>query len=149
VLLSVNVGRIEAGTFVGQIATSAHAEVDLRLPPGLPADAAEERVRGLLADLPGVTVTRTKGWDPNGTDIDHPFVRGFAAAVRALRGAEPEYVVRLPASDASRWRAAGVPAICYGPQPTLSAGVDDHAEEQEVLDCAVLYAATALGLLAT
>ncbi len=149
VLLSVNVGRIEAGTFVGQIATSAHAEVDLRLPPGLSADAAEQRVRDLLADLPGVTVTRTKGWDPNGTDIDHPFVRGFAAAVRALRGAEPEYAVRLPASDASRWRAAGVPAICYGPQPTLSAGVDDHAEEQEVLDCAVLYAATALGLLAT
>jgi succinyl-diaminopimelate desuccinylase len=147
-LLSVNVGRIDAGTFVGQVATTAHAEVDLRLPPGLSADAAEGRVRDELADLPGVTVTRTKGWDPNGTGIDHPFVRRFADAVRALRGEEPTYAVRLPASDASRWRTAGVPAICYGPQPGLSAGVDDHAEEQEVLDCAVLYAATALTLLA-
>jgi succinyl-diaminopimelate desuccinylase len=147
-LLSVNVGRVDAGTFVGQIATSARAEVDLRLPPGLPADVAERRVRHLLLDLPGVTVTRRKGWDPNGTDVDQPLVRSFAAAARALRGAEPEYAVRLPASDASRWRAAGVPALCYGPQPTLSAGVDDHAEEQEVLDCAVLYAATALDLLA-
>lgn len=147
ILLSVNVGRVDAGTFVGQIATSARAEVDLRLPPGLPADEAEELVRALLADLPGTTVTRTKGWDPNGTAVEDPFVRHFAAAVRALRGTDPEYAVRLPASDASRWRARGVAAICYGPQPTLSAGVDDHAEEQEVLDCAVLYAATALAYL--
>jgi succinyl-diaminopimelate desuccinylase len=93
-LLSANVGRIEAGTFVGQVATSAHAEVDLRLPPGTTADDAEARVRALLADLPGVTVTRTKGWDPNGTDVDHPFVRRFADAVRALRHEEPTYAVR-------------------------------------------------------
>ncbi len=149
VLLSANVGRVEAGTFVGQIATSATAEVDLRLPPGLTADAAEDLVRELLADLPGTTVHRTKGWDANGTAVGSPFVQHFATAVRALRGTEPEYAVRLPASDASRWRQRDVPAICYGPQPTLSAGVDDHAEEQEVLDCAVLYAATALAFLQT
>ncbi len=147
VLLSVNVGRIEAGTFVGQIATAASAEVDLRLPPGLTADQAEDMVRELLADLPGTTVSRTKGWDANGTAVGSPFVQHFADAVRRLRGAEPEYAVRLPASDASRWRSQGVPAICYGPQPTLSAGVDDHAEEQEVLDSAVLYSATALAFL--
>ncbi|MGY1695512.1 M20 family metallopeptidase [Geodermatophilus sp. SYSU D00814] len=147
VLLSVNVGRVEAGTFVGQIATSASAEVDLRLPPGLGADEAEDLVRELLADLPGTTVDRMKGWDANGTAVGSPFVQHFATAVRRLRGTEPEYAVRLPASDASRWRSQGVPAICYGPQPTLSAGVDDHAEEQEVLDAAVLYAATALAFL--
>jgi succinyl-diaminopimelate desuccinylase len=147
VLLSVNVGRVQAGTFVGQIATAASAEVDLRLPPGLGADEAEAVVRDLLADLPGTTVSRTKGWDANGTAVGSPLVRHFATAVRQLRGTEPEYAVRLPASDASRWRARGVPALCYGPQPTLSAGVDDHAEEQEVLDCAVLYAATALAFL--
>ncbi len=147
VLLSVNVGRVEAGTFVGQIATSATAEADLRLPPGLTADQAEDLVRDLLADLPGTTVSRTKGWDANGTAVGSPFVQHFAAAVRSLRGTEPEYAVRLPASDASRWRSRGVPAICYGPQPTLSAGVDDHAEEQEVLDSAVLYTATALAFL--
>jgi succinyl-diaminopimelate desuccinylase len=147
ILLSVNVGRIDAGTFIGQIATSASLEVDLRLPPGLPADEAEELVRKTLDDLPGTAVSRIKGWDANGTAIDSPFVGHFATADRALRGAEPEYAVRLPASDASRWRSAGVPAICHGPQPNLSAGVDDYAEEQEVLDCAVLYAATALAFL--
>lgn len=148
VRLTANVGTVTGGTFVGQIATAASAEVDLRLPPGLTVDAAEGLVGDALDALPGVTVTRLKGWDPNGTATDDPFVTHFADAVRALRGTEPTYAVRLPASDASRWRARGVPAVCYGPQPTLSAGVDDYAEEQEVLDCAVLYSATARAFLA-
>jgi succinyl-diaminopimelate desuccinylase len=41
-----------------------------------------------------------------------------------------------------------VPAVCYGPQPTLSAGVDDHAEERAVLDCAAVYALAGLDFLA-
>jgi len=40
-----------------------------------------------------------------------------------------------------------VPSVCYGPQPTLSAGVDDYAEEQAVLDCARVYARAALRLM--
>jgi succinyl-diaminopimelate desuccinylase len=53
----------------------------------------------------------------------------------------------LPGSDARRWRELGVPAVCYGPQPTLSAGVDDYANEQDVVDCAKIYARTALALM--
>jgi succinyl-diaminopimelate desuccinylase len=40
-----------------------------------------------------------------------------------------------------------VPAVCYGPQPTLSAGIDDYAEEQDVVDCAKTYASAALRYL--
>jgi succinyl-diaminopimelate desuccinylase len=39
-----------------------------------------------------------------------------------------------------------VGAICYGPQPTLSAGIDDYTNEQDVLDCAKIYACTSLAL---
>jgi succinyl-diaminopimelate desuccinylase len=53
----------------------------------------------------------------------------------------------LPGSDARRWRELGVPAVCYGPQPTLSAGVDDYANEQDVVDCAKIYARTVLALM--
>jgi succinyl-diaminopimelate desuccinylase len=70
-----------------------------------------------------------------------------AAAARAVRGERPAFVVRLPGSDARRWRDLGVPAVCYGPQPTLSAGVDDYANEQDVVDCAKIYARAALALM--
>lgn len=145
--LSVNVGTMAAGTFVGQVAVAGHAEVDLRLPPGITADGAEAMVRAELTDIPGLRVTRLKGWDPNWTSPDTALARAWHTASLAVGRGEPVAAVRLPASDASRWRRLGVPALCYGPQPTLSAGVDDHADEDEVVACAALYAGAALAFL--
>jgi succinyl-diaminopimelate desuccinylase len=57
-----------------------------------------------------------------------------------VRGRRPLDVTRLPASDASRWRALGVPAVCYGPQPELASGVDDFVRRDDLLDCVAVYA---------
>ena len=70
------------------------------------------------------------------------------AAATQISGAPSEYAIRLPASDASRWRQRDVAAVCFGPQPSYSAGIDDYAEEDEVLRCAALYTSTALRFLA-
>lgn len=145
--LTANVGTITAGTFIGQVAVDGRAEIDLRLPPGITTDEAERLVTGIADAVGGVTVRRIKGWDPNWTQPEGELGRAWAGATAALGIDAPTLAVRLPASDASRWRLLGVPALCYGPQPTLSAGVDDHAEEDEVLRCATLYAATAIAFL--
>ncbi|GAA2007337.1 M20/M25/M40 family metallo-hydrolase [Nakamurella flavida] len=145
--LTVNVGTVAGGTFIGQVATGATAELDLRLPPGLPADDAEQLVRDTLGDIPGIAVARIKGWDANWTSPDSALATSWQRAARTVRGAPHDPAVRLPASDASRWRQRGVPALCFGPQPTFSAGIDDHAEEDEVLRCAALYTLTALDFL--
>lgn len=145
--LSVNTGTLVGGTFVGQIATAASAELDLRLPPGATADGAEQLVRDSLTKVGvDVSVSRIKAWDPNWTDPAHPLTRTWVRAADAL-GRPTTYAIRLPASDASRWRRAAVPSLCYGPQPTWSAGVDDYADEDEVLDCVSLYALAALSFL--
>jgi succinyl-diaminopimelate desuccinylase len=146
--LTANVGVLTAGTFVGQVAISGRAEVDLRLPPGVSADDAENLVRDAVADIPTVRVRRIKGWDPNWTGPETGVARAWRETSREVGAGDPEYAIRLPASDASRWRRVGIPALCYGPQPTLSAGIDDHAEEDEVIRCVSLYAGTALRLLA-
>jgi succinyl-diaminopimelate desuccinylase len=145
--LSLNAGTIAAGTVRSQIATRARAQLDLRLPPGVTAQQCERRIREVCGDEQNVEVTVVKSWDANWTALDHPLVRELAAAAEAVRGAKPDFVVRLPGSDARRWRDLGVPAVCYGPQPTLSAGVDDYANEQDVVDCAKIYARTALAML--
>lgn len=144
--LSLNAGTIAAGTVRSQIATRSRAQLDLRLPPGITAQECERRIRDMCADDPSVSVEVVKAWDANWTALDHPLVKGLAAAAEAVRGAPPAFVVRLPGSDARRWRDLGVPAVCYGPQPTLSAGADDYANEQDVIDCAKIYAHTALGM---
>lgn len=145
--LSANVGTIVAGTFIGQIATRAHAGIDLRLPPGISMDSAEDLVRAAVADIETVTVTRRKGWDANWTDPRSPLAQAWLRASQQVTGRAPEHAIRLPASDASRWRQAGRAALCYGPQPTFSAGIDDYAEEDEVLNCAALYTLAALNFL--
>jgi succinyl-diaminopimelate desuccinylase len=146
--LTANVGTIQAGTFIGQVATQGAAEVDLRLPPGISTDVAENLVRSAVADVEGVTIERIKGWDANWTSPVSRLVGCWDAAAQQISGHPSDYAIRLPASDASRWRQREVPALCFGPQPTYSAGVDDYAEEDEVLRCAALYTATALRFLA-
>ena len=145
--LSLNAGTIAAGTVRSQVATRARAQLDLRLPPGITAKACEDMIRAQCGGDPDITVSVVKSWDANWTALDNPVVVELAAAATAVRGEPPTYVVRLPGSDARRWRDRGVPATCYGPQPTLSAGVDDYANEQDVVDCAKIYARTALALM--
>jgi succinyl-diaminopimelate desuccinylase len=142
--LSLNAGTIAAGTVRSQMATRARAEIDIRLPPGITAQACEQMIR---KEAVSVSVSVVKAWDANWTALDHSLVVAIVAATQAVRGARPAFVVRLPGSDARRWRDLGVPAVCYGPQPTLSAGVDDYVNEQDVVDCAKIYACTALTLM--
>src|SRR6202008_544230 len=94
-----------------------------------------------------IAIKTIKSWDANWTALDNPVVRALAEAARVVRGDKPAFVVRLPGSDARRWRDLGVPAVCYGPQPTLSAGVDDYVNEQDVMDCTKIYARTTLALM--
>ena len=145
--VSANIGVIEGGQFVSQVASRAAAQVDIRVPPGLTIGDREARLSRIVEAHPDMSWRRIKGWEPNWTSPDEPVVRAVAAAAEATRGTAPRSVVRLPASDASRWRALGTPAVCYGPQPTLVAGVDDYAEEQDVIDCAKIYALAALRFL--
>ena len=49
-------------------------------------------------------------------------------------------VVRLPANDASRWRALNVLGVCFGPQPNLVSGLDEFAWIQNETDSAKFYA---------
>jgi succinyl-diaminopimelate desuccinylase len=146
--LSLNVGTMVGGTFIGQRATEASAEVDIRIPPGLGLADVQSLLADAVGDLDGVAIETLRGWEANWTGLDDPLVAAVSEAAAVVRGSTPVPSVRLPASDASRWRSRGVGAVCYGPQPTLSSGVDDYAEAQAVHDCAVVYAAAAMQFLA-
>ncbi len=145
--LSVNTGTIEGGHFISQVATQAKAEVDFRLPPGMSRDGLECRLERLCTDVEGLSFSHIKGWDPNWTPPGAAICRAVAEAADKVRAVPPLPVVRLPASDASRWRAIGVPAVCYGPQPLLASGVDDFAFAKDIVDCAKIYALAAVHFL--
>ena len=144
--LSLNAGTLAAGTVRSQLAPRACAQLDIRLPPGISAQACERMIRE-RTDGDAISIAVAKSWDANWTALDNPLVVELVTAASLVRGTAPPFVVRLPGSDARRWRELGVPAVCYGPQPTLSAGADDYANEQDVVDCAKIYARTVLALM--
>lgn len=144
--LTLSVGTFEGGTVISQLPVAARAELDARIPPGLGLDEVDDLVETACAGH-DVRWRRTKGWEPNWTDPESAIARALATAATEIRGEAQPLAVRLPASDASRWRAKGVQAVCFGPQPTLSAGVDDYAERRDVSDCAKVYAMAALEFL--
>jgi succinyl-diaminopimelate desuccinylase len=145
--LSASTGVITTGSIRSLISPKAAAQVDIRLPPGISIPEVKERVEALAAES-GVSVVFPKGWTANWAALDNPLVVEFTEVAEQVRAKKIKYVVRLPGSDARHWRDAGVPAVCFGPQPTLSAGVDDYAYEDDVVDCAKIYARVALRLMA-
>lgn len=141
--VAVNAGILEAGDARGMIAPDARAELDVRLPPGLSLESLDARVLECVEGS-GVEYRRGQSWAANWTDPADALAQAVSAAARQVRGEPPVLTVRHPASDAMRWRALGRPAVCYGPQPTLSAGIDDYAIEQDVIDCCAVYTLAAL-----
>jgi len=140
--VALSIGVIGAGEARSMLAPRAYAQADARLPPGLTLEALMDRIDEAL-DGTGVQATCARGWEANWTADNHPLIDAVTTAVTELRGA-PVKTVRHPASDVMRWRRIGTPGFCYGPQPTFSAGVDDYALEQDIIDCAVVYVRTVL-----
>lgn len=136
--LSANVGRVAGGAGFSPAVSEAVADVDLRLPPGLSMADMGARLDALCGD--GLSWELVKGWEANWSPPDSAPARAVRSVAARVRGAVPPDVTRLPASDASRWRARGVPAVCYGPQPDLASGVDDFVHRRDLLDCVAVYA---------
>ena len=145
--VAVNVGQLEGGPSRSRLATMVRARADIRLPPGITLDQLDARLHECFDPLPGLRWEPARAWAGNWTDAEDPLVLAVVDAATAVRGRPPEMTVRHPASDLVRWRDLGSPAVAYGPQPTLSAGVDDYALEDDVIDCAKVYAVAALGFL--
>jgi len=146
--VSVNVGRIEGGGFISQSASLAQADIDIRLPPGLTLADLSQRLDAICV-AHGARWQQIKGWDANWTDPAHELVAVVQAVAGDNRHMPVHLVTRLPASDASRWRRAGIPAVCYGPQPDLASGVDDYVVEKDLADCVDIYERAARRLLGT
>jgi succinyl-diaminopimelate desuccinylase len=146
--LSVNPGRIAGGAGFSPAVSEAVADIDLRLPPGLARAEVAAKLDALCSDAQ-LTWEEIKGWEPNWSSPESPPAGAIRAACAAVGRKIPSDVTRLPASDASRWRALGVPAICFGPQPELASGVDDYVRRADFLDCIPIYAGAVAHLCQT
>lgn len=130
--ITVNLGRIAAGTSPNLIPDTAMAGCDIRLPPGVTTAAVFAAAHAAIADLPGVTLTTDVVWEPTVTPPTHPMFDALARAAAPILGARPVLNMRVGASDARLFRLAGIPTAVFGPTPHGMGGGDENVVLSEL-----------------
>lgn len=140
--VTMNVGRINAGTNVNMIASQCTFEVDFRLPMGVVIQDALDHIEK-LRETHDFTYDIMMRSEPNWTEPDHEIVGIVAKNAEAIAGAPPQLIPGLGSTDARLWRNRGVPAVVYGPAPRGMGATDEHVPVEDIFDvvrCHVLSA---------
>jgi acetylornithine deacetylase/succinyl-diaminopimelate desuccinylase-like protein len=145
--ITVNLGRIVAGTSPNLVPDAAEAGLDIRLPPGTTTEAVIAAARSAIADLPGVTMTVDVAWEPTVTPPDHPLFGALARAAEPILGMRPALNMRVGASDARLFRLFGIPTAVFGPTPHGMGGGDENVELAELFAVADALEAAVRDLL--
>lgn len=146
--ITVNLGRIAAGTSPNLVPDAAEAGLDIRLPPGTDTAGIIAAARAAIADLPGVAMTVDVAWEPTVTAPDHPLFATLARAAAPVIGREPVLNMRVGASDARLFRLFDIPTAVFGPTPHGMGGGDESVELAELFAVADALAAAVRDLLA-
>lgn len=142
---TVSPNRIAGGAAVNIIPDHAHAEIDVRLVPGL---TPEQALAALRAAVPAsVEVTPTTLLEPVASDPDTPLYRAARAAADELGAPRPEPAAATFFTDASVLaRALDVPAVICGPGEAAQAHrVDEHCPLTQIEAAVELYRGLLLG----
>jgi succinyl-diaminopimelate desuccinylase len=137
--LTVNLGSIRGGGQVNLIPARAEAEVDFRLPPGLPTAAVLQALRRSAAGQRGVAIEVLNQCESYVTSPEERLVRLVLDHARSLRGRPSLPVVRPGYTDGRFFRRAGIPTVVYGPAVRGMGGPDESIDARELVDVAAVH----------
>ncbi|MDE0112643.1 MAG: M20/M25/M40 family metallo-hydrolase [Albidovulum sp.] len=146
--LTVNFGRIAGGRSANLVPDRAEANADIRLPMGVTVDEVESEISRLLDPLPGIRFEIVRRYEPTWTPPQEPIVTATVDACRRVLGSVPSVNMRVGASDARLYRAAGIPSVVCGLTPHNLGGPDEYVEIEELGDVAKIHLLSALNFLA-
>lgn len=140
--VTVNIGILEGGTAINMVAERAAAEVDIRLPVGIgSAEVLRELDKRLAAaGIAEAEVEVLAAFDPFYTPPDAALVRLTEANTAEALGRASLPVVRLGATDARYFRAAGVPTVVFGPTAHNMGGANEYVTLEDLLVTARVHA---------
>lgn len=140
--VTVNIGTLEGGTAINMVAERAAAEIDIRMPVGIgSAEILRELDKRLAAaGLAEADVEVLAAFDPFYTPPDAAIVRLTEAASAEALGRASLPVLRLGATDARYFRAAGVPTVVFGPKAHNMGGANEYVTLEDLLVTARVHA---------
>lgn len=145
--VTITFGTISGGRLSNLVADRAQATADVRLPVGVTIADVEAEIRRVVAAVPGVELTISRRYEPSWTDPDHEAISVLRANCRTVLSYDPVMNVRVGASDARLYRAAGVPTVVCGLTPYNMGAADEYVEVSELMALGEIYSLTAFDLL--
>jgi succinyl-diaminopimelate desuccinylase len=145
--ITVNIGTIDGGVSPNLVPTEARAQGDIRIPVGFSTQEITEFLDEALGTMEGVRWKVLQKYEPTFTSPQHEIVQlGLAASAR-VTGSVPVANMRVGASDARLYRAAGVPSIVLGCTPYGMGAADEHVVIEELVDVTKIHTLLAHGYL--
>ncbi|MEM4489125.1 MAG: ArgE/DapE family deacylase [Desulfurococcaceae archaeon] len=144
---SFNVGIIKGGHKVNVVPDYCEAEVDIRLPIGVPKEVILVLIDEVVKKF-NVEIELMTAFDANYTLPETRLVKELSNSIRTILGIEPSLFVQWASSDARFYRSKNVPTVHYG--PAVLEGIHGYNEKVKIADivnAAKVYALTALRIL--
>ncbi|CAM4331285.1 M20 family metallopeptidase [Saccharibacillus endophyticus] len=148
--VTVNIGTIEGGTKVNVVADRCTVQVDSRVPFGVDYLAVMERANSLLLEAGIETTVQPFGFQGNAnwTPPHEPIVSDLVEMISEVSGQEAYGVLQWASSDARHFRKHHIPVLQYGPAELSTIhGLNEKAPVDQIIQCAKVYALTALKYL--
>ncbi len=145
--LTVNIGTIEGGVSPNLVPTQARAQGDIRIPFGVKSQTVIDKLNEWLGAMEGVQWRVVQCYEPSFTSPQHELVQLALAASEHVTGSPAVANMRVGASDARLYRAAGVPTIVLGCTPYGMGAADEYVELDELVNVAKIHSLIALGYL--
>ncbi|OAA55144.1 succinyl-diaminopimelate desuccinylase [Cordyceps fumosorosea ARSEF 2679] len=145
--VTVNIGKISGGTSTNLVAETASASLDIRLPMGLSTVTLIEEMKRKLEKIDGVRYQVVRAYEPSWTPPDEEITRHALEVTRLVVDERAVVNMRVGASDARLFRAAGIPSVVIGLTPHNMGAPDEHVEVAELMQVAQIHALTAYRFL--
>jgi succinyl-diaminopimelate desuccinylase len=142
--VTINFGRISGGISANLVPNYAELNADIRLPMGSCVAEIEAEIERLLKPLDGITFSIIRRYEPTWTAPTDPIVEAVSSACKSVLGRSPALNMRVGASDARLYRAAGMPTVVCGLTPHNLGGPDEYTELSEIVTVTQIHTLAAL-----
>lgn len=147
--VTVTFGTIQGGRLPNLVADRAEVTVDVRLPVGISVAEIERRVQAIVAKHGQVSVRVDRVCEPTWTASDHEIFGLVRQACKEVLDIESAINMRIGASDARLYRAAGVPSLVCGLTPHNLGAADEFVEIVELKALGEIFTLSAFDFLNT
>jgi succinyl-diaminopimelate desuccinylase len=145
-------GELSGGHLFNAVPDRVSFTVDRRTNPEENFDAERERLLAIVTRARErglqVTVEELQQGRPSATSAQVPLARALARSVRLVTGRAARFELCPGVLETRHYAALGVPALAYGPGLlSISHGPNEFVAIRKLVDCAEVYARTAVRLL--